>query len=155
MALERTLILIKPDAVQRRLAGTILTRFENKGLKIVGLKLLQVTKELSAEHYAEHVEKPFYPLLEEFITSGPVIAIAAEGPEAISVVRSMMGSTNGRESAPGTIRGDFGVSRQMNLVHGSDGPEAAAREIQIYFKPEELLDYETSLGGWVCADDEK
>lgn len=155
MALERTLILIKPDAVQRRLAGTILSRFENKGLKIVGLKLLQVTKELSAEHYAEHVEKPFYPLLEEFITSGPVIAIAAEGPEAISVVRAMMGSTNGRESAPGTIRGDFGVSRQMNLVHGSDGPEAAAREIPIYFKPEELLDYESSLSGWVCADDEK
>lgn len=155
MALERTLILIKPDAVQRRLAGTILSRFENKGLKIVGLKLLQVTKELSAEHYAEHVEKPFYPLLEEFITSGPVIAIAAEGPEAISVVRAMMGSTNGRESAPGTIRGDFGVSRQMNLVHGSDGPEAAAREIPIYFKPEELLDYESSLSSWVCADDEK
>lgn len=155
MALERTLILIKPDAVQRRLAGTILSRFENKGLKIVGLKLMQVTKELSAEHYAEHVEKPFYPLLEEFITSGPVIAIAAEGPEAISVVRSMMGSTNGRESAPGTIRGDFGVSRQMNLVHGSDGPEAAAREIPIYFKPEELVDYESSLSGWVCADDEK
>ena len=150
MALERTLILIKPDAVQRRLAGTILSRF-----KIVGLKLLQVTKELSAEHYAEHVEKPFYPLLEEFITSGPVIAIAAEGPEAISVVRSMMGSTNGRESAPGTIRGDFGVSRQMNLVHGSDGPEAAAREIPIYFKPEELIDYESSLSSWVCADDEK
>ncbi len=155
MALERTLILIKPDAVQRRLSGTILSRFENKGLKIVGLKLMQVTKELSAEHYAEHVEKPFYPLLEEFITSGPVIAIAAEGPEAISVVRSMMGSTNGRESAPGTIRGDFGVSRQMNLVHGSDGPEAAAREIPIYFKPEELVDYESSLSAWVCADDEK
>ncbi|HAW29574.1 MAG TPA: nucleoside-diphosphate kinase, partial [Planctomycetaceae bacterium] len=97
MALERTLILIKPDAIQRRLAGTILTRFENKGLKIVGLKLLQVTKELAAEHYAEHVEKPFYPLLEEFITAGPVVAIVAEGPEAITVVRSMMGSTNGRE----------------------------------------------------------
>lgn len=155
MALEKTLILIKPDAMQRRLAGTLLSRFENKGLKIVGLKLLKVTKELSAEHYAEHVEKPFYPLLEEFITAGPVVAIVAEGPEAISVVRSMMGSTNGRESAPGTIRGDYGVSRQMNLVHGSDGPEAAAREIKIYFKPEELIDYETSLGGWVCADDEK
>lgn len=155
MATERTLILIKPDALQRRLAGTLLSRFENKGLKIVGLKLLQVTKELAAEHYVEHVEKPFYPLLEEFITAGPVVAIAAEGPEAISVVRSMMGSTNGRESAPGTIRGDYGVSRQMNLVHGSDGPEAAAREIKIYFKPEELIEYDTSLGGWVCADDEK
>lgn len=155
MALERTLILIKPDAVQRRLTGTLLSRFENKGLKIVGLKLLQVTKELAAEHYEEHVEKPFYPLLEEFITAGPVVAIVAEGPEAVSVVRSMMGSTNGRESAPGTIRGDYGVSRQMNLVHGSDGPDAAAREIKIYFKPEELIDYETSLGGWVCADDER
>ena len=155
MATERTLILIKPDAIQRRLAGRILTRFEERGLRIVGLKLLQVTPELSKKHYAEHVNKPFYPLLEEFITSGPVIAIAAEGPGAVSVVRAMMGSTNGRESAPGTIRGDYGLSRQMNLVHGSDGPEAAAREIGLYFRPEELLDYETPLSGLVCADDEK
>jgi len=155
MATQRTLLLIKPDAMQRRLAGKLITRLEDKGLKLIGLKMLQVTEELSREHYAEHVEKPFYPLLEEFITSGPVIAIVAEGPEAITVARDMMGSTNGREAPAGTIRGDYGVSRQMNLMHGSDGPEAAAREISIYFSDNELLDYETTLGGWVCADDEK
>ncbi|HUG17512.1 MAG TPA: nucleoside-diphosphate kinase [Planctomycetaceae bacterium] len=155
MALERSLILVKPDGVQRRLIGTIVSRIEQKGLKIVGMKMLAVTKDLAAKHYAEHVKKPFYPLLEEFITSGPVVALAVEGPEAVSVMRTMMGSTNGRESTPGTIRGDFGVSRQMNLIHGSDGPDAAQRELKIYFRPEELLDYEATLGGWVCADDEK
>ena len=155
MAIERTLVLVKPDGVQRRLVGEILGRFEKRGLKIVGLKLLQVTKELSRQHYAEHVNKGFYPLLEEFITSGPVAAMVLEGPEAISVVRGMMGPTNGRQAAPGTIRGDFGMSRQMNLVHGSDGPEAAAKEITVYFKPEELISYNTTLVEWVCASDEK
>ena len=153
--MQRTLILFKPDAVERRLCGRLLSRLEDKGLKIVGLKMLRVTPELARQHYAEHVEKPFYPLLEEFITSGPVVAIVAEGPGAVLVVRNLMGSTNGRESAPGTIRGDYGMSRQMNLVHGSDGPEAAEREIAIYFKPEELIEYGTALGDWVCADDEK
>jgi len=152
--MERTLILFKPDAVQRRLAGRLLTRLEDRGLKIVGLKMLQVTKELSAKHYAEHVNKPFYPLLEEFITSGPVIALVAEGPSAVSVVRAMMGPTNGAQAAPGTIRGDFGLSRQMNLMHGSDSPEAAQKEIAVYFKPEELVDYTPTLAGWVCAADE-
>ena len=155
MATERTLILIKPDAIQRRLAGRILTRLEERGLRIVGLKMLQITQALSRRHYAEHVNKPFYPLLEEFITSGPVLALVAEGPQAVSVVRAMMGPTNGRDAAPGTIRGDYGLSRQMNLMHGSDGPEAAAREIEIYFRPDELLDYDTTLGGWVCASDER
>jgi nucleoside-diphosphate kinase len=155
MATERTLVLFKPDAVQRRLAGRLLARIEDKGLKVVGMKMLRVTPELSRQHYAEHVDKPFYPLLEEFITSGPVIALVAEGPSAISVVRTMMGPTNGRDAAPGTIRGDFGVSRQMNLMHGSDGPEAAQKEIAVYFRPEELIDYEPTLGGWICADDEK
>ncbi|MCA9092775.1 MAG: nucleoside-diphosphate kinase, partial [Planctomycetaceae bacterium] len=130
--MQRTLILFKPDAVQRRLAGKLLSRLEDKGLKIVGLKMLKVTKELSAKHYAEHVSKPFYPLLEEFITSGPVIALVAEGPKAVQVVRTMMGPTNGAEAAPGTIRGDFGISRQMNLMHGSDSPEAAEKEIAVY-----------------------
>lgn len=153
--LERTLILFKPDAVQRRLCGKLLARLEDKGLKIIGLKMLQVTKELSARHYAEHVSKPFYPLLEQFITSGPVVALVAEGPSAVSVVRGMMGPTNGAQAAPGTIRGDFGISRQMNLMHGSDGVEAAKKEIAVYFRPEELLNYETTLAGWVCADDEK
>ncbi len=155
MATERTLILFKPDAVQRRLVGELYGRLENKSLKIVGLKMLQVTPELAKQHYAEHVEKPFYPGLEQFITNGPVVALVAEGPEAISVVRAMLGPTNGREAPAGTIRGDFGVSRQFNLVHGSDRAEAAEREIGIYFSPEELIDYAGTLDGWVCADDEK
>ncbi len=155
MATERSFVLFKPDTVQRRLVGELYSRFERRGLKIVGLKMLSVTKELAARHYAEHLQKPFYPLLEEFITAGPVIALVVEGPEAISVVRTMLGSTNGREAAPGTIRGDYGISRQMNLVHGSDGPDAAAREIAIYFSEDELVDYEPTLGWWVCADDEK
>uniref|UniRef100_A0A7C2PH61 Nucleoside diphosphate kinase n=1 Tax=Schlesneria paludicola TaxID=360056 RepID=A0A7C2PH61_9PLAN len=155
MAVERTLVLFKPDAVARRLCGELLRRFESRGLKLVGLKLLQVTPELSKQHYAEHVSKPFYPQLESFITSGPVVALALEGPEAITVVRGMMGPTNGRQAAPGTIRGDFGLSRQMNLVHGSDGPEAAARELAIYFRPEELLSYSLPLDPLTLADDEK
>src|SRR5580765_517256 len=152
--MERTLILFKPDALQRRLAGRLLTSIEDKGLKIVGLKMLRVTKELSARHYAEHVSKPFYPLLEEFITSGPVIALVAEGPQAVAVVRAMMGPTNGAQAAPGTIRGDFGLSRQMNLMHGSDSVDAARREIEVYFRPEEIVSYETTLKNWVCAADE-
>ena len=155
MATQRSLILIKPDAIQRRLAGTLIGRLEDKGLKLLGVKMLRVTPELSRKHYAEHVDKPFYPLLETFITSGPVIAVVAEGPEAVSVVRAMMGPTNGRDAPPGTIRGDFGLSRQMNLMHGSDSPEAAEREIGIYFSPEELIDAPTTLDGWVCADDER
>jgi nucleoside-diphosphate kinase len=152
--MERTLILFKPDAVQRRLTGRLLSRIEEKGLKIVGTKMLHITKGLSARHYAEHVNKPFYPLLEEFITSGPVMAVVAEGPQAVAVVRAMMGPTNGAQAPPGTIRGDFGVSRQMNLMHGSDSVEAARREIEVYFRPEELVAYEATLAGWVCAADE-
>jgi len=155
MALERTLVLLKPDAVTRRLCGEILRRFETRGLKLVGLKLLRVTPELSRKHYAEHVNKPFYPQLEEFITAGPLVAVALEGPEAITVVRAMLGPTNGRQAAPGTIRGDFGLSRQMNLVHGSDGPDAASRELAIYFRSDELFGYETPLDGWTLANDEK
>ncbi|MGH7201728.1 MAG: nucleoside-diphosphate kinase [Planctomycetaceae bacterium] len=155
MATERTLVLLKPDAVQRRLIGEFIGRIERKGLRIAGLKMLRVTPELSRRHYAEHVNKPFYPSLEEFITSAPVVALVAEGPGAVAVLRTMLGPTNGRDAAPGTIRGDFGSSRQMNLVHGSDAPEAAEREIAIYFTPEELLDYEPTLGGWVCAEDER
>ncbi|MFM8224023.1 MAG: nucleoside-diphosphate kinase [Planctomycetaceae bacterium] len=152
--MERSLILFKPDAVQRRLCGALLSRLETKGLKIVGLKMLQVTKELSAKHYAEHVTKPFYPLLEQFITSGPVVAVVVEGPGAVAVVRTMMGPTNGQQAAPGTIRGDYGVSRQMNLMHGSDSVEAAQREIAVYFTPAELMNYDSTLKCWVCAADE-
>lgn len=152
--MQRTLILFKPDAVQRRLVGRLLGRLEDKGLKIIGMKMLTVTKELSRRHYAEHVNKSFYPLLEGFITSGPVVALVAEGPQAVAVVRAMMGPTNGAQAPPGTIRGDFGLSRQMNLMHGSDSPEAAEKEIAIYFAPQELLSYDTTLAGWVSAPDE-
>ena len=154
MATERTLVLIKPDAIERRLAGRILSRFEEKGLSIVGMKMLRVTPELSRKHYAEHVNKPFYPLVEQFIGSGPVIAFVAEGPEAIAVVRAMLGPTNGRQAPAGTIRGDFGLSRQMNLVHASDGPDAARREIEIYFTPSELMTSKPTIAPWQYAPDE-
>jgi len=155
MAVERSLLLFKPDAVQRKLCGELLSRIERKGLKVIGLKMMKVTPELSKQHYAEHVTKKFYPLLEDFITSGPVVAVAVEGLEAVKVMRAMMGSTNGRDSAPGTIRGDFGSSRQMNLIHGSDSPEAAQRELGIYFKPAELISWETVLEDQITAGDER
>ncbi|MEQ9407185.1 MAG: nucleoside-diphosphate kinase [Fuerstiella sp.] len=155
MASERTLILVKPDGVQRRLIGTILSRIENKGLSIIAMKMMNVTPELSKQHYAEHVEKPFYPDLEGFITSAPVVALIVEGPEAVSVMRTVIGATNGREAAPGTIRGDFGCSRQMNMIHGSDSVESANREIAIYFTDSEICSYEESLSGWIAASDER
>lgn len=152
--MERTLILFKPDCVQRRLVGKLLSRFEEKGLAIVALKLMQITPDLAKQHYAEHVNKPFYPGLEEYITSTPVVAAILEGLEAITVVRSMLGATSGLKAAPGTIRGDFSSSRQMNLVHASDGPEAAEREMGLYFKPEEICSYDLSLTPWYRASDE-
>ena len=152
--MERTLILLKPDCIQRRLAGRILTRFEDKGFNIVALKMLRVTPELAKQHYAEHVEKGWYPTLEQFITGGPIVAAIIEGLEAIKVVRDMLGATSGLKAAPGTIRGDFSSSRQMNLVHASDGPEAAKREIELYFKPEELCEFEPTITQWLRASDE-
>jgi nucleoside-diphosphate kinase len=153
--MERTLVLIKPDAVQRRLIGRIIARFEDKALSIVAMKLMHVTRELANKHYAEHVEKPFYPGLERFITGAPVVAIVVEGLEAIRVVREMLGATSGLKAAPGTIRGDFSSSRQMNLVHASDGAQAAAREIELYFGPQELCDFRPDLGPWYRAPDEQ
>lgn len=152
--MERTLILLKPDAVQRRLIGRIISRFEDKALSLVAMKLMHVTPELSKQHYAEHVEKPFYPGLEEFITGAPVVAIVLEGLNAIKVVRDMLGKTSGLEAAPGTIRGDYSSSRQMNLVHASDGVDAATREIALYFKDNELCDFQPSLVEWYRAGDE-
>lgn len=152
--MERTLILLKPDCVQRRLMGRIITRFEDKGLTFVAMKLMQVTPDLAKQHYAEHVEKGWYPTLEEFITGGPIVAAVLEGLEAISVVREMLGATSGLKAAPGTIRGDFSSSRQMNLVHGSDGPEAAEREIALYFKQAELVDHTPTIASWMRAADE-
>jgi nucleoside-diphosphate kinase len=152
--MERSLILLKPDAVERRLIGRLIARFEDKAITIVGLKMLQVTPELSKQHYAEHVEKPFYGGLEQFITSSPVVAMVLEGLDVIRVVREMLGATNGLNAAPGTIRGDFSSSRQMNLVHASDGAEAAAREINLYFNENELCGYTPTLVGSFRASDE-
>ena len=152
--MQRTLVLLKPDCVQRRLIGDVLSRFEAKGLHIVAMKLLQVTPELSMQHYAEHVEKPFYSSLEEFITSAPVVAIALEGLEVIRVVRDMLGATNGLQAAPGTLRGDYSSSRQMNLVHASDSEESAKRELDLYFDADEFCDYSLVLTPFMRADDE-
>jgi nucleoside-diphosphate kinase len=136
---ERTLFLIKPDAVERGLVGDIVTRFERRGFVLRGLKLVRVTEQQAAEHYVEHVGKPFYPELVEFITSGPVVAMAIEGPGAVRAVRSMMGATNPLDSAPGTIRGDLALDLGRNVVHGSDSPESAARETAIFFTDAELI----------------
>ena len=152
--MERTLVLLKPDCVQRRLMGTVLSRFEQKGINVIALKMMNVTPELSKQHYAEHVSKPFYPGLEEFITASPVVAMVLEGLEVIRVVRDMLGATNGLKAAAGTIRGDFSSSRQMNLVHASDGAEASEREIALYFKPNEICGYEPTLTPWMKAGDE-
>jgi len=130
---ERTLVLIKPDAVSRRLVGAILARYEAKGLDLVTLEQRAVDAALADRHYAEHVEKPWYPAVREYITSGPVVAFVLEGPSAIEVVRLMNGATNGVEAAPGTIRGDYALSNRYNLVHASDSPESATREIAIWF----------------------
>ena len=153
--MERTLILFKPDCVQRRLVGRILSRFEDKGLHPIAMKMMQITPELAKMHYAEHVEKVWYPTLEGFITGGPVVAAILEGLEVIRVVRDMLGATNGLNAAAGSIRGDFSSSRQMNLIHASDGPEAAAREIDLYFSPDEVCDYEPTIRPWMRAADEE
>jgi nucleoside-diphosphate kinase len=149
--MERTLVLLKPDCVQRRLAGRVISRFEEKGLNIVALKLMRVTPELAKRHYAEHVQKGWYPELEGFITASPIVAMVIAGPEAIRVVREMVGVTNGLKANPGTIRGDYSTSQQMNLVHASDGPEAAIREVGIFFAPEEICEYEPTLRRWTHA----
>lgn len=152
--MQRTLVLLKPDCVERRLIGTIIKRFEDKGFNIVAMKMLKVTPELSKKHYAEHVSKPFYPNLESFITSSPIVAMAIDGLEVIRVVREMLGATSGLKAAPGTIRGDFSSSRQMNLVHASDSEESAKRELALYFSSNELCEYTPTLVGSFRASDE-
>lgn len=146
--MERTLILLKPDAVQRGLVGQILARFEQKGLKIAAMKLMQITEALAAKHYEAHKDRPFYPGLVRFMTSSPVLALALEGLNAITVCRKVMGKTNAAEAEPGTIRGDFGMSRSYNLVHGSDGPEAAERELSLFF-PEGLSQHNYAPLDWI------
>ncbi len=149
--LQRTLLLVKPDGVQRLLVGRVLTRFEERGLKLVALKLVHVDRALAEQHYAVHAEKPFFRGLVEFITSGPLVAAALEGPNAIAIVRAMNGATRPHEAAPGSIRGDFAVETAQNLVHASDSPENAAAELALWFKPEELLTYEREIDRWVLA----
>lgn len=149
MAREQTFVMVKPDGVQRGLVGEIVARFERKGLKLVAAKLVQVSKELAEAHYAEHRERPFFGELVQFITSSPVFAMILEGENAIAVVRAMMGKTNLAEAAPGTIRGDLGLTIGMNVVHGSDSPESAKREIELWF-PEGALTYERTVDAWLA-----
>jgi nucleoside-diphosphate kinase len=150
--MERTLIIVKPDGVERGLIGEVLRRFEQRGLTVTGLKLMRISPELAARHYAEHQGKPFYPGLISFITSGPVVVGVVEGPGAVSMVRTMMGATNPANAAPGTIRGDFAVSMSYNVIHGSDGVEAAEREIGLYFTPDELFSYSRPTDKWIRGE---
>lgn len=152
--LQRTLLLVKPDGVQRQLVGRVLTRFEERGLKLVGLKLVQVDRALAEAHYAVHRDKPFFPGLVEFITSGPLVAAALEGSNAIAIVRAMNGATRPHEAAPGSIRGDFAVETAQNLVHASDSAETAATELALWFKPQELLSYGREIDRWVLAPED-
>ena len=147
--METTLIILKPDAVQRGLMGRIISRFEEKGLQIVGAKMMQISPDLAATHYESHQGKPFYDGLVSFMTSSPVLVLAIRGVGAISICRKMMGATFGSNAEPGTIRGDFGVSNSFNLIHGSDSPEAATRELGLFFKSEDLLEWDRAAECWV------
>ncbi|MEM1329988.1 MAG: nucleoside-diphosphate kinase [Planctomycetota bacterium] len=147
--METTLIILKPDAVQRGLMGRIISRFEEKGLQVVGAKLMQISQDLAATHYEAHQSKPFYPGLVGFMTSSPVLVMALRGNDAIAISRKMMGATFGSKAEPGTIRGDFGVSNSFNLIHGSDSPEAAERELGLFFAEGEVLSFERQINSWV------
>lgn len=147
--MERTLILVKPDGVQRGLIGTIVSRFEARGLKLVGMKFLQMSDELAARHYAVHEGRPFYDSLVQYIVSGPVVAMVWEGMNAVAAARMTMGITNPAEAAPGTIRGDFGMEIGRNLVHGSDSPENAINEVKLFFVPDELIDWQRGADSWI------
>ena len=147
--MERTLIILKPDAVQRGLCGEVLSRFERKGLQLVGMKLIKIPTSLAETHYEPHKGKPFYAGLVKFMTSSPVVVAALQGKNAIAIARKLMGATFGSNAEPGTIRGDFGVSNSFNLIHGSDSPESATRELGLFFKPEELLEWPRAVEGWI------
>lgn len=147
--METTLIILKPDAVQRGLMGKIITRFEDKGLAIVGMKMMTISQELAGTHYSDHKGKPFYDGLVGFMTSSPVCVLAVQGVGAIAMCRKMMGATFGSKAEPGTIRGDFGSSNSFNLIHGSDSPEAAAKEIGLFFGAEDVQSMDRAIGGWV------
>ena len=147
--MEQTLIIVKPEGVQRGIVGNVLTRFEQRGLKFAALKLIHITPELAEQHYGVHKGKSFYPGLVKHITSSPVVVGVLEGPKAISVARTTMGATNAAEAAPGTIRGDYALEIGFNIIHGSDSPENAAKEIALFFKPEELVSYSTASEPWI------
>jgi nucleoside-diphosphate kinase len=149
--MEKTLVLLKPDCVQRRLVGEVLRRFEQKGLRLAALKLVQASRSLAEQHYAVHKGKPFYESLLKFLTSGVTVAVVLEGREAVAVVRNLMGPTDGAKAPPGTIRGDFVLSVQNNLIHGSDSPDNARTEIGLWFKPEELVSYQPVDTAWVVG----
>ncbi|MCA8918470.1 MAG: nucleoside-diphosphate kinase [Planctomycetes bacterium] len=153
--MERTLILIKPDGVQRALVGEIVNRFERTGMKIVGMKLMQMTPELASQHYKDHVGKGFYDGLVKFMTSSPLVALAIEGPKAVDNCRKLMGKTFCTDAVAGTIRGDFGISRGLNLVHGSDSPESAQRELGLFFQANELLEYSRAVDAWTQNDEDR
>lgn len=155
MAIQRTLILVKPDGVQRGLTGDIIARFERRGLKIVAMKMMQMDEDLASRHYKDHVGKPFYAGLVKFMTSSPLVALAVEGPKAVEVCRKMMGKTFCTDAEPGTIRGDFGVSRGMNLVHGSDSEESASRELELYFDSGDFFEYNRAGDAWVMNDEDR
>lgn len=152
--IERTLVLIKPDGVQRLLVGRILARYEERGLRLAGLKLMPVSRDLAERHYAVHSAKPFFRGLVDFITSTPLVAAVLAGPNAIAVVRAMNGATQPHEAAPGTIRGDFALETAQNLVHGSDSAETAAAEIALWFTSDELLDYAREIDRWILAPED-
>jgi nucleoside-diphosphate kinase len=147
--MERTLIILKPDAVQRGLCGEIIARFETKGMQVVGMKLMKIPQSLAETHYEPHKGKPFYAGLVKFMTSSPVVVMALEGKDAIAISRKMMGATFGSKAEPGTIRGDFGVSNSFNLIHGSDSPESATRELGLFFKNDELIEWSPAIREWV------
>ena len=149
MPMQRTLVIVKPDGVQRGLAGPILSRLEARGLKLVGLKLVQVSQDLAARHYAEHLGKPFYEGLLKYITSAPVIVACVEGTSAVQMVRNAVGATNPLNAAPGTIRGDFALDIGRNLIHASDAPETADRELALWFSPDELVSYQRETDRWI------
>ncbi|USK68990.1 nucleoside-diphosphate kinase [Peribacillus asahii] len=147
--MERTFLMVKPDGVQRNLIGEIVSRFEKKGFQLVGAKLMQISQELAEQHYGEHKERPFFGELVEFITSGPVFAMVWEGENVIATARQMMGATNPKDAAPATIRGDFAATVGKNIIHGSDSPESAVREIGLFFKEEEVVEYSKLISEWV------
>ncbi|HIP25677.1 MAG TPA: nucleoside-diphosphate kinase [Archaeoglobus profundus] len=147
--MERTFVMIKPDGVQRGLIGEIISRLERKGLKIVAMKMINVDRELAEKHYAEHKEKPFFNNLVQYITSGPVVAMVVEGKNAVKVVRTLVGATDPVEAQPGTIRGDFGLDIGRNIIHASDSLESAEREISLFFKPDEILEYKRIDEDWL------